>query len=351
VTSRPIRVLIVDDSAFIRQVLTEMLSRDPEIEVVGTAPHPLIARERIKELNPDVMTLDVEMPHMDGITFLEKVMRLRPMPVVMVSSLTQEGADTTLRALELGAVDAIGKPTENLWDNMAGLGDQIVAKVKMAARARVRSAAQRLTAVPRPVMTADPAPRRGPTRRTIVAIGASTGGVNALPEVMRGLPDDLPPVVITQHMPPGFTRGFAERLGRISSLAIAEAEDGMRLANGHAYLAPGDRHLLLGRDPRGALVCRLSDEMPVSGHRPSVDMMFRSVAKVAGASAIGVIMTGMGRDGADGLKEMHDLGAHTIAQDESTCIVHGMPKAATMLGAVDRQTPLTGIAGAIVEAL
>jgi two-component system, chemotaxis family, protein-glutamate methylesterase/glutaminase len=342
--SAPVRVLIVDDSAVMRQLLSTLLSADPEIQVVATAPDPHIARERIKSLNPDVVTLDVEMPHMDGVTFLRKIMTLRPTPVVMISTLTQAGAEITLEALEIGAVDFIAKPTTDVANAMAGLATELQAKVKTAARARV--GVRRVPATP-------PAPR--PQTRSlrssgkIVVIGASTGGVEALKVVLMGLPADCPPILITQHMPPRFTAAFAERLNRECPMAVSQARHDEVIEPGHAYIAPGSHHLELHRSG-SRNICRLSDSPPIGGHRPSVDVLFRSVARVAGKSAIGVILTGMGKDGAEGLLELRRAGATTLGQNEETSLIYGMPRVAFERGGVMRQYPLAHISDAIIEA-
>lgn len=343
-----VRVLIVDDSALIRQMLTAMLGSDPEIEVVGVASDPLIAREKIKELNPDVITLDVEMPRMDGISFLKKIMKLRPMPVVMVSTLTQKGAEITIEALEIGAVDFVGKPTIDMQQGMEAKKDEILAKVKAAAKARVRAPADLGAPQARIKPLAAPA---GPGFRTtdrIVAIGASTGGVEALREVICALPADSPGILITQHMPPKFTESFAKRLDAISALSVSEARDGERVLPGHVYIAPGGHHLELVRSG-GSYQCHVFDGPLVSGHKPSVDVLFRSVAAQAGPNAVGAILTGMGRDGAEGLKTMRDAGAATIGQDESTALVYGMPRVAKELGGVQHELPLGRIAEGILK--
>jgi two-component system chemotaxis response regulator CheB len=339
-----VRVLVVDDSALMRQLLSSMMQSDREIEVVGAAPDPLVARQMIKDLNPDVVTLDVEMPNMDGISFLEKIMKLRPMPVLMISSLTQEGAEATLQALELGAVDYIAKPKVDLQQGLAEKQAEIVEKVKIAAKARVRSRAGT------PARAAiSPAARGGfSTTERIIAIGASTGGVEALREVLCGLPADSPAVVVTQHMPAGFTTRFAERLDSLAQVTVQEAADGQRILPGHVYIAPGNWHLEVVRTGAN-YTCRLNDDPAVSGHRPSVDVLFRSVAASAGSNAIGVILTGMGKDGAEGLKQMRAAGAATIGQNEATCIVYGMPKAAHALGATQIELPIEKISGAILE--
>lgn len=340
---RPIRVLIVDDSALIRQVLSELLGSDPDIDVVGTAADPLIARERIKALNPDVITLDIEMPKMDGLAFLQKIMALRPTRVVMVSSLTQAGADTALQALELGAIDYVGKPLVDLRRGLGEMRAELVDKVKAAAAAR-------LPAPPsggrRDVRLA-PGPAYSSAGR-IVAVGASTGGVEALHELLGALPADCPGVLVTQHMPPLFTATFAARLDRSCAMAVAEAKDGERVLPGHVYIAPGDRHLELARSG-GQYECRVRGGDLVSGHRPSVDVLFASVARSAGKQAIGVILTGMGRDGAAGLLDMRKQGAPTIAEAESSCVVYGMPKAAVQIGAVAEELPLSKIARGILD--
>ncbi|WP_298723094.1 chemotaxis response regulator protein-glutamate methylesterase [uncultured Ferrovibrio sp.] len=341
---KKIKVLIVDDSALIRQLLTSALSSDPEIEVVGAAPDPLIARSMIKELNPDVLTLDVEMPNMDGISFLEKIMRLRPMPVVMVSTLTQKGAAITMQALEMGAVDFVPKPTLDIKHALEEIKQELISKVKMASTARV-VARSRPTDQPPKRLT--PGPGFNSTD-IIVAIGSSTGGVEALKEVITVLPPDSPPILITQHMPPRFTGSFAARLDSLSAVAVSEAKDNVRVFPGHVYIAPGDYHLTLYRSG-GHYYTRLNHDPPVSGHRPSVDVLFNSVAEHAGHNAIGVILTGMGKDGAAGLKKMLEAGAQTIGQDESTSLVYGMPKAAKLMGAVQAEVAIGQIAAEILN--
>jgi two-component system, chemotaxis family, protein-glutamate methylesterase/glutaminase len=351
-----IRVLVVDDSALVRKLISEMLAADPEIEVVGAAADPYAARERIKQLNPDVITLDVEMPRMDGITFLENLMRLRPTPVVMVSSLTQRGADVTLRALELGAVDFVPKPKIDVAGSLVSYADELTAKVKMASKARVNAklgAARSLASVD-PRRTADavlpPMSGRNVLRTTerIIAIGASTGGTEAIREILCALPPDAPAIVISQHIPAAFSRPFAERMNRMSPMAVCEAQNGQQILPGHVYIAPGDQHLLIERD--GARYrCRLSDGPHVNRHRPSVDVMFRSVAQNVGLNAIGVLLTGMGEDGARGLKEMGEAGAPTIAQDEATSVVWGMPGTAVKLGAARYVWPLHDVAAGMLN--
>jgi two-component system chemotaxis response regulator CheB len=341
--NKKIRVLVVDDSAVMRHLLTAILSSDPEIEVVGSAPDPLVARDKIKALNPDVLTLDVEMPRMDGLVFLQNLMRLRPMPVVMCSSLTQHGAGVTLDALSLGAIDFVAKPPIDAVHGVKEAAEEIIAKVKVAARAKVRPLADsRPRGEGRPRMS----PRFTTTDR-IVAIGASTGGTEAIKDVLAGLPADMPGIVIVQHIPRAFSGQFARRMHESCDLAVSEARDGQPILSGHVYIAPGDQHLLVKRD--GAHYrCELNDAAPVNRHRPSVDVLFRSVAQNAGRNAVGVMLTGMGRDGAQGMKEMREAGAPTIAQDENTSVVWGMPGAAWEIGAAQSLHPLLQIAARIV---
>ena len=339
----PIKVLVVDDSALVRQMLTELLSADPAITVVGTAPDPFVARDRIKALTPDVLTLDIEMPRMDGLTFLDKLMTLRPMPVVVVSTLTQKGTDAAIRALELGAIDYVAKPVADIRLGMVALGEELRAKVRTAAMAQPR--ARRPEAAPRTLLEADPTLS---TATRIVAVGASTGGVETLQQLLTQLPATAPAVLVTQHMPAGFTSSFARRLDAQCAMTVIEATDGRRILPGQVYIAPGSRHLELVRT--GAhYACRLHDEPPVSGHRPSVDVLFRSVAKAAGAAAMGLILTGMGRDGAAGLLEMRQAGARTLGQSEASCIVYGMPKAAMQAQAVEAEMTIDQLAREIMR--
>ncbi len=346
------RVLIVDDSALVRRILTEMLNTDPAIEVIGTASDPYVARDKIKQLTPDVLTLDVEMPRMDGLTFLRNLMRLRPMPVVMVSSLTERGADVTLQALELGAVDFVTKPSIDVAHHLHEYTEDLVAKIKGAGSARVRQL-ERPPETPSPVApsySADAILHQKPqtkghvkTTERLIAIGASTGGTEAIKDVLRRLPAATPGVVITQHIPEAFSGPFARRMDSVSAMTVCEAQDGQHIVPGHVYIAPGNRHLLVTRD--GArYVCRLHDGPPVNRHRPSVDVMFRSVAQNVGPNALGVILTGMGDDGACGMQEMHQAGAYTLAQDEKTSVVWGMPGQAVQVGGVDEVLPLGDIA-------
>ena len=337
----PCRVLSVDDSALVRQVLTEILAADPAIEVVGTAADPLLAREKIKRLNPDVLTLDVEMPRMDGLAFLENLMRLHPMPVVMVSSLTERGADTTLQALALGAVDFVAKPKIDVARGLDGYAEEIRSKVKMAARSRVRAIGGSQRRPPQRPATSSSLGFR--TTDRLIAIGASAGGTEALRVVLETMPADAPAIVMTQHLPASFSTAFAERLDRHSAMSVREASDGEAILPGHAYLPAGGRHLRVIRD--GARWrCRVDDSAPVNLHKPAVDVLFRSVALNAGANAVGVILTGMGEDGARGLLEMKQAGATTLAQDEASSVVWGMPGSAVRLGAADEVLPLDRIA-------
>ena len=338
------RVLIVDDSALVRKVLGEILGAAPGIEVVGAVADPYQAREEIKRLNPDVLTLDVEMPRMDGITFLSNLMRLRPMPVVMVSSLTEPGAEVTLTALELGAIDFVAKPKLDVAQGLEAYAEELVAKVTAAARARPRGrptghdagVAGRAEAVQQLM-------QRVQTTDKVIAIGASTGGTEAISEVLSVLPPTSPPVVIALHIPEAFSGSFAARLDGSSPLSVSEATDGQQLIPGHAYVARGDHHLRIKRS--GArFVCRVGTDDRVNRHRPSVDVLFDSVADQLGVNAVGVILTGMGNDGASGLRAMQAAGAPTIAQDESTSVVWGMPGEAVRLGAADEVLPLGQIA-------
>lgn len=332
-----IRVLVVDDSPTMRALIAAVLEQDAGIEIAGFAGDPLEAREQIKKLEPDVVTLDVEMPNMSGLDFLERIMRLRPMPVLMVSTLTTKGAEATLEALELGAVECVAKPSTGGLEGF----NELPEKVKAAAKAKVRPLVRR-----DPNVKIEAVPHTADDR--IVAIGSSTGGVEALITVLTRFPADCPPTLITQHMPPGFTRSFAERLNRMCQPTVAEATDGAPLLSGHVYLAPGgEKHLeVVGVSQ---FRCRLSSGEAVNGHRPSVDVLFHSVAKVVGPRAVGAILTGMGRDGAQGLLAMREAGAMTVGQDEASCVVYGMPKVAYEIGAVQRQAPLERIASALLS--
>jgi Chemotaxis response regulator containing a CheY-like receiver domain and a methylesterase domain len=341
-------VLVVDDSAVVRQVMSDILGREPGIRVIGAAPDPIFALERMRREWPDVITLDVEMPRMDGVTFLKKIMAERPTPVVICSSLAQAGAETTMQALAAGAVSIITKPTLGLKDFLRESSNDVVTAVRAAAASKVRNLAAR----PAATVSAEPIEGAGGshamvrTTDSIVAIGTSTGGTQALEVLLTGLPPTVPGIVIVQHMPEKFTASFAARLNRLCEIDVFEAKDGQRVVPGRALIAPGGKHMMLRRSGAQYHV-EVVDGPVVNRHRPSVDVLFRSVAKYAGRNALGVIMTGMGDDGARGLKEMHDAGARTIAQDEDTCVVYGMPKEAVKLGAVDRIMPLQHIAAAL----
>lgn len=339
-----IRVLVVDDSALIRSVLSKSLGKDGEIQVVGTAKDPIDAREKIKALNPDVLTLDIEMPNMNGLAFLDKLMRLRPMPVVMVSTLTQQGAQETLLALELGAVDFVAKPGHDLNGDIEVFGAEVRAKVRAAAQSAARSRGMQAAAQVKPPVTA------AAPDGAVIAIGASTGGVEAIRAVLSTMPADCPPIMIAQHMPAAFTKRFAQRLDEVTALKVHEAEDRMPLKPGCAYVARGDYHLRVERSS-GQIKCRLMQDAEVSGHRPSVDALFESVAGTIGAMAAGAILTGMGRDGARGLKLMREAGAYTVGQSETSALVYGMPRVAFEEGAVVEQAPLEAISGKLANAV
>ena len=380
-----IRVLVVDDSALIRSLLAEIVNRQPDMQCIGAASDPLVAREMIRRLDPDVITLDVEMPRMDGIDFLSRLMRLRPMPVVMVSTLTERGAEVTMQALELGAVDFVAKPRIGVADGMRALTSDIADKIRIAAAARVRRTADvpgaasaagsaahfpvgagasaisddtgrhgaRARGAGLPGMSHPEASPRATGRLTtekIVFIGASTGGTEATREVLVNLPADFPAVAITQHMPAGFTRSYATRLDALCRLAVKEAQDGERILPGHAYIAPGGLHLSVARS--GAhYVARVQDGDPVNRHKPSVEVLFASAARVVGANAVGVMLPGMGGDGAAAMKQMRDAGSYNLAQDEESCIVFGMPREAIAARAVHEVLPLSRIAPRLIERL
>ncbi len=328
-----IKVLIVDDSALIRGIMKEIINSQPDMETVGAAPDPLAARDLIKQTHPDVLTLDVEMPKMDGLDFLERLMRLRPMPVVMVSSLTERGSEITMRALELGAVDFVTKPKVSIQSGMHDYAELIADKIRTAARARIQtrvaSRPAQLAALRSPLVSSE----------KLIIIGASTGGTEAIKDFLVQLPPDSPGVLITQHMPEGFTRSFANRLDKLCRIAVKEAEGGERVLPGHAFLAPGHSHLLLTRSGAN-YVTRLDQGPPVNRHRPSVDVLFNSAAAAAGKNAVGVILTGMGKDGAAGMLAMKQAGAYNLAQDEASCVVFGMPKEAIAVGATHEVAPL-----------
>ncbi|KUJ71580.1 chemotaxis response regulator protein-glutamate methylesterase [Thiomicrospira sp. WB1] len=365
-----IKVLVVDDSALVRQMLQEMLNADPGIEVVGTASDPYDARDKVKQLHPDVLTLDVEMPRMDGVTFLKNLMRLHPMPVVMVSTLTEKGADITFEALELGAVDFVSKPKIDLAHTFEDYAEEIRRKVKTASRVSkyqlerhyARYAANKTEkpkVLPQPRLQAPQKydtdaivkrthSRHFSTTEKIIALGASTGGTEAIKELLMRLPANTPAIVITQHIPAAFSQPFADRMDTISEMRVMQATDGQAILPGHVYIAPGGQHLLVERSGARYL-CRLNDGPPVNRHKPSVDVMFRTVVQNVGKNAVGVLLTGMGADGAQGLKELQEIGVATIAQDEKTSVVWGMPGEAVHLGAADHVLPLEKIPEKILE--
>jgi len=361
------RVIVVDDSALVRSMLTEIINRQPDMECIGAAADPLVAREMIRNLNPDVITLDVEMPRMDGIDFLSKLMRLRPMPVVMVSTLTERGADVTLKALELGAIDFVAKPKIGVADGLRQLSDDITDKIRIASKARIHrlptpaggAAPVTASSVPSSSSTAGaPKPASSPSLSSlgrlstekIIFIGASTGGTEATKEVLMSLPADAPAVVITQHMPPGFTKNYAARLDGLCKIRVQEARDGERILPGHAYIAPGGMHLSVERSGANYLA-RVKDGDPVNRHKPSVEVLFKSAAQVVGPNAIGIMLTGMGADGAKAMREMKDAGAYCVAQDEASCVVFGMPREAIAAGAVQEVLPLNKIASHLMDHL
>ncbi|WP_210542237.1 chemotaxis response regulator protein-glutamate methylesterase [Rhodoferax sp. PAMC 29310] len=346
---KKIRVLVIDDSALVRRLLAEIINRQTDMQCVGVAHDPLIAREMIRELNPDVLTLDVEMPRMDGLEFLSRLMRLRPMPVVMISTLTEAGADVTLRALELGAVDFVAKPRVGLADDFHEMSQPIVDRIRIAAAARIKR-----------VMQADPVqeirarPPIGPLGRVstekIVFVGASTGGTEAIREFLTYLPADAPAVVITQHMPAGFTASFAARLNSLCRVTVKEAAHGERILPGHAYVAPGGMQFRVDRS--GANYVAVVEDGPlVNRHRPSVEVLFKSAAGVVGRNAFGVMLTGMGGDGASAMREMKNAGSYNYVQDEASCVVFGMPREAILRGAADEVLPIGEIAPALVAKL
>ncbi len=348
------RVIVVDDSALVRSLLAEIINRQSDMECIGTANDPLIAREMIREMNPDVITLDVEMPKMDGIEFLGRLMRLRPMPVVMISTLTEQGAEVTLRALELGAVDFVAKPRIGVAGGLSELAHEIVDKIRVAAVAHVRRTPAAPAAGARP---AGPSEKRHlPTSfgristEKLIAIGASTGGTEAVKEVLTKLPADSPGIVITQHMPPGFTKSFAARLDSLCQIAVKEAQDGERILPGHAYIAPGGKQFQINRSGAN-YVAVVDDSEPVNRHKPSVEVLFNSVAQFAGRNAYGIMLTGMGADGAQAMREMKDKGSYNYVQDEASCIVFGMPREAIAHGAADEVLPLQQIAPALIARL
>jgi two-component system chemotaxis response regulator CheB len=346
------RVVVVDDSALVRSLLTEIINRQSDMECIGSASDPFAAREMIRNLNPDVITLDVEMPRMDGIDFLSKLMRLRPMPVVMVSTLTERGAEVTLKALELGAVDFVAKPKIGVADGLKQLADEITDKIRIASKARVSKPQAAAPSAPGAAAAARPAPvsiGRLSTEK-LIFIGASTGGTEATREVLMSLPPDSPGVVITQHMPPGFTRSYANRLDGLCKIRVKEAVDGERILPGHAYIAPGGFHLSVERSGAN-YIARVTDGEPVNRHKPSVEVLFESAARVVGQNALAIMLTGMGADGAKAMRTMKDAGSYNVCQDEATCVVFGMPREAINHGAAHEVLPLGKIAGHIIERL
>jgi two-component system chemotaxis response regulator CheB len=355
------RVVVVDDSALVRSLLAEIINRQPDMQCIGAASDPFAAREMIRNLDPDVITLDVEMPRMDGLDFLSRLMRLRPMPVVMVSTLTERGAEVTMRALELGAVDFVAKPKIGIADGMRQLTDDITDKIRIAARAQVRRAPAApaasaaataahapAAAVPRPA--AAPAALGRLSTEKIVFIGASTGGTEATKDLLMALPPDAPAVVITQHMPPGFTTSYAKRLDGLCRIRVKEAVDGERVLPGHAYIAPGGLHLSVERSGAN-YVARVRDGEPVNRHKPSVEVLFQSAARCVGPNAVGIMLTGMGADGARAMREMREAGSFNLCQDEATCVVFGMPREAIQHGAAHEVLPLPQIAPRVIEHL
>ncbi len=354
-------VVVVDDSALVRSILTEIINRQPDMQCIGAASDPLAAREMIRNLNPDVITLDVEMPKMDGLDFLQRLMRLRPMPVVMVSTLTERGAEVTLKALELGAVDFVAKPKIGVADGIRALAQDITDKIRIAAKAHIRRLHAPTAAAPgAPAPTGGATPPLKPpspiaslgrlSTEKIIFIGASTGGTEATKDVLINLPADCPAVCITQHMPAGFTRSYAARLDGLCKIRVKEAQDGERILPGHGYIAPGGMHFSVERSGAN-YIARVQDGDPVNRHKPSVEVLFNSAARVVGQNALGIMLTGMGADGAKAMKTMKDAGAYNLVQDEATCVVFGMPREAINAGAADEVLPLQQIATRLIERL
>lgn len=347
---KKITVLVVDDSALIRKLLTEIINSQPDMEVIGAAADPLVAREMIREMNPDVLTLDVEMPKMDGLDFLEKLMRLRPMPVVMVSTLTEKGSDVTFRALELGAIDFVAKPKIDIASGLKDYGSEITNKIRTAKSARLKRHAPPVTKSATADAVLPAIANRVASTEKLIIVGASTGGTEAIKEFLMHMPPDSPGILVTQHMPEGFTKSFANRLNGLCRISVIEAKGGERVLPGHAFIAPGHSHLLLKRSGANYMT-ELNQGELVSRHRPSVDVLFRSAANYAGKNAIGVILTGMGKDGAVGMLEMHKAGAYNFAQDEASCVVFGMPKEAIAAGGVNEIVSLKDMARCVLSKL
>lgn len=351
---KKIRVVVVDDSALVRSLLAEIINRQLDMECVGAANDPLVAREMIRELSPDVITLDVEMPKMDGLEFLGRLMRLRPMPVVMISTLTERGAEVTMRALELGAVDFVAKPRIGVADGIRELSFQIVEKIRVAANAHIRRTMAQETSLPnvnaRMVAAQSPPLLGRISTEKIICIGASTGGTEAIKEILTRMPSDAPGIVITQHMPAGFTTNFAARLDGLCRISVREAANGERILPGHAYIAPGGMQFSIARNGAN-YVCVVVDGDPVNRHKPSVEVLFRSAANCVGGNAFGIMLTGMGADGAHAMREMRDAGSYNFVQNEASCVVFGMPREAILQGAADEVLPLGEIAGALLMRL
>lgn len=343
------RVLVVDDSALMRSLLSQMINSAPDVEVVGTAPDASTARELIKTLNPDVLTLDVQMPKMDGLAFLDRLMRLRPMPVVMVSSFTEAGSDTTLKALELGAIDFIGKPRSDGGRSMEAYADELVEKIRAAKSARLRRPASVPLSVPTMKSVGVPHAGGGAHTGKIVFLGASTGGTEAIKDFLMGVPADCPPILIVQHMPESFTASFARRLDGLCAPRVIESQGNEKVEPGTVYIAPGHSHMTIKRTASG-YATELSATPPVNRHRPSVDVLFDSAAALLGKKAVGVILTGMGKDGAQGLLRMRQAGARTFGQDEGSCVVYGMPREAFLIGGVEEQYALEEISRKVLAA-
>lgn len=346
---KKISVMVIDDSALVRNLLSSIINSQEDMEVIGVAPDPLIAREMIRRLNPDVLTLDIEMPKMDGLEFLEKLMRLRPMPVIMISTLTEKSAEATMEALALGAVDFVSKPKVDVANELEQYREEIARKIRMASVVQIKK-------TPKATVNGNPnnlsvlGTNRIYSTEKLIIVGSSTGGTEALKDFLIDLPPDTPGILIAQHMPEAFTKSFANRLDSLCKISVKEAQGGERVLPGHAFIAPGHSHLLLKRSGAN-YVTELSQSEPVNRHRPSVDVLFRSAATYAGKNAIGVILTGMGKDGAAGMLEMRKAGAYNFAQDEASCVVFGMPKAAIEIGATDEVVPLNNMANRVLSKL